>query len=512
MLGGLLFAGFCGPGSQSQVWAVDAAAPEASALTDRHPNKEDTYTITSVVQILKPVNPADMNDDFQDVRVLEQDDQSCTAEITYYPLYRPAVGENRNWRKDNAEMSEYLRPMPTANWDEAMKRDLEAELRQAGIDPDRLADRELVEQVSRWAKNRARSTNTFGIWAIHYPDGKPAVYPPLRAAFDKEKPDPSWSDQQMFDQEALGQSMFRNKVHGSCTSYSVYLATILRALGIPTRIVFFIPPFDPNDGAQARMFYDNIHHNQVRETVRRALGGVHGFDNHLMDEVYVGRRWVRLNYATLGQPVLDSQYFGLLTHTYTCSDLSQAPLAETWGMRYFKYPADGQPKLSSMNPYRLISVEDHFGQNAKVANPPVPEYRTVTIIGLYLPSAREVPQWAKDSVAKINDQRPNDKIDFVVAGKEWIPDASMQDFRKRRRERFLTDRPPTRRCQRASERSNPEFRRRQIPSVRCADRAGRQGQGGSRRRLPYRADRDQRHLPLGRIAGSDAPYVRSSSR
>ena len=58
-------------------------------------------------------------------------------------------------------------------------------------------------------------------------------------------------------------------------------------------------------------------------------------------------------------------------------------------MRYFKYPAD-QPKLSSINPYRLISVHDHFGANAHVDNPPVPlaELRTVTIIGLYRPDSR----------------------------------------------------------------------------------------------------------------------------
>ena len=61
----------------------------------------------------------------------------------------------------------------------------------------------------------------------------------------------------------------------------------------------------------------------------------------------------------------------------------------------------------------------------------------MTIVGLYLPSAPEVPQWVRDSVVKINDQRPNDRTDFVVAGKEWIPDASMQDFRKRAGNDFL---------------------------------------------------------------------------
>ena len=69
----------------------------------------------------------------------------------------------------------------------------------------------------------------------------------------------------------------------------------------------------------------------TRETVRAALDGTRGFDDHMFNEVYVGHHWVRLNYHTLGQPVLDAHYFGLLTHIYTCSDLSQVPLARDLG-------------------------------------------------------------------------------------------------------------------------------------------------------------------------------------
>ncbi len=189
VLCGLLVAGFRGPEGPPGAWAADAAAREPSAPSQRHPRKEDSYTITSVMQILKPVNPADMNDDFQDVRVLAEDKDSCKVEITYYPLHRPAIGENPNWRKENAGMIEYLRPTPTENWDEMMRRDLVAELRQAGIDPDRLTDKQLVEQVSRWAMRRAHSTSAFGIWAVHFPNGRPTVYPPLREDFDGQKPD-----------------------------------------------------------------------------------------------------------------------------------------------------------------------------------------------------------------------------------------------------------------------------------------------------------------------------------
>lgn len=405
----------------------------------RHPPKEDTYTITSVLQLLQPVNPADMNDDFQDARVLLHEKDSLTIEVTYYPLRQVPIGENPNWHKDYAGMTEYLKATPTVNWDETMRRDLLAELRQEGIDPNKLTDRQLVEDVSSWAMNRGHETHAFGIWAVHYPGGKPEVYPPLREAFDGQKPEKTWTDQQMFDQEVLGRSMFYNKVHGACTSTSVYLAAIFRALGIPTRIVFCVPPFDPNDEAQARMFYSSIHHNWVRETVRAALDGTEGFEDHFFNEVYVSHHWVRLNYSTLGQPILDAHYFGLLTHIYTCSDLSQVPLAQTWGMRYFKYPA-GQPKLSSVNPYRLVSVQDHFGANAHLDNPEVPlaELRTVTIIGLYPKGSTAIPKWVTE-----NENWQRDGTDFLIACQEWVPGTyrQMNAFSKRAGHEFLLSAP-----------------------------------------------------------------------
>ena len=415
--------------------AISLAFASSERMPARHPGMEDAYTVSATLQILPPVSPEDMNDDFQDVRVLARDADSCTIEVTYYPLLRPPIGENPQWRKEDAGMTEYLRPTPTENWDAAMQRDLLAELRAAGIDPDRLTDKQLVEQVSRWAMKRAHFVDTFGIWAVYFPGGVPTVYPPLRDAFDHQKPDQTWTDQLMFEQELLGRSMFYHKVHGACTSSSIYLATIFRALGLPSRIIICIPPFDPNDAAQAETFYSNIHHHGVRETVRTALSGTSGFDDHMFNEVYVDHHWVRLNYSTLGQPILDAHYFGLLTHIYTCSDLSQVPLAETWGMRYFKYPA-GQPRLSSPNPYRLISIHDHFGANARVENPPVPvaELRTVTIIGLYRPDATNLPKWVMEG-----SDGKKWRGDFLAACKEWLPGTYMQmrAFQKRASHDFL---------------------------------------------------------------------------
>ncbi len=378
--------------------------------------REFTYTITSTLKILKPCRPADMNDDYQDVRVLAEDKDSYTLEITYYPLNtnREAIGENRDWKHYDAGVEAYLKPTPTANWDAKMRADLLTQLKQDGIEPDKLTDKELVKRVSDWAMRRAKTSDVFAIWFVTYPDGVPTVAPGLRDAFNNQKPSKNTTDQAMFQNEVLGKGMFYNKTHGSCTSTSTYLTTIFRALGIPTRIVVCIPPLDGNDPAQVNKFVSAIHHHGAKLALETGVEN-HGFANHLFNEVYVGHRWVRLNYNTLGQNILDENYFGLLTHIYTVKDISELPLAETWGKRYARYPAN-QPRLTSVNPYALLTVSDHFGKYSSVSNPEIdaPELRAVTINAVYWKGAKTNPP---DVPAA--EQLPPD-VDFLIGIKEWL--------------------------------------------------------------------------------------------
>jgi hypothetical protein len=103
----------------------------------------------------------------------------------------------------------------------------------------------LVTQTARWLKRRSKFINAFAIWYVHYPDGKPEVFPLLRRYFDKEKSARDVTDAAMFDQEILGRSMFYKRVHGSCTSYAVYCATAMRALGSPPALFSVFPRWTP---------------------------------------------------------------------------------------------------------------------------------------------------------------------------------------------------------------------------------------------------------------------------
>jgi hypothetical protein len=336
--------------------------------------KEYTYTITSEMQFAKPFNVADMNDDYQDARLIEQDGDWTKVEITYYPLNTNCKGirGNPNWKRDYAHMTKFLAPTVTENWDDKMRADLLTELHRDSIDPDRLTDLQVVERVSEWLRRRSHSTTAFTIFYVHYPARQPEVCASLRQKFDAEKPTPDTTDWEMFEQEILGRSMFYKHVYGACTSYSVYLATVLRALGIPTRIVVFVPPADTSDSQQVEKLLSAIHDDDVRETIRHGLPPAGKFNDHWFNEAFVGKRWVRVNYDVVGQNILDGSYLGLQTHILTTDGLSHVPLAKTWGSRLAKY----QPGLPTPNPYRLVEVSDHLGVHAKIHHPEVCRLRS----------------------------------------------------------------------------------------------------------------------------------------
>jgi hypothetical protein len=238
-----------------------------------------------------------------------------------------------------------------------------------------------VQRVSEWLLKRpSRETPAFVIWYVHYPAGQPEVLPSLRQKFDSQKRPPDMTDWEMFEQEILGRSMFYNRVHGACTSYSVYLATVLRALGIPTRIVVFVPPADTAYPEQTEKLLSAIHHNRVRATIRHGLPVPGKFNDHWFNEAFVGNRWVRVNYNKVGQNILDESYLGLMTHILTTDSLSHLPMAETWGGRLANYH-DAGLGLSSPNPYCLLKASDHFGTHTNFHNPPVKgeELRTFTV-------------------------------------------------------------------------------------------------------------------------------------
>jgi hypothetical protein len=274
--------------------------------------------------------------------------------------------------------------------------------------------------------SRARHRNMFCTYYVHFPDGKAAIFPGLEQAFEREKGSPDWSVPEQFASELFGKEMFNRKVYGTCTSAAVAQATVLRALGIPTRLIIAIPLVDASDEGQLALVSRGLTHHQVRSTAIAGISaGGNSFAAHTFLEVFVGNRWRRLNYNALGQNVLDSGYLGLMVHVHTFNDLSEAGLAATWGARYGLRKRDGEFKHS--NPYKAVAISDHFGRFAKVANPPAQEkeHKQITIDRAYWADAKDAPAQVR-AIQKDAGQAGR----FWVHGLEWFGDVSYVQYKQ----------------------------------------------------------------------------------
>jgi len=321
---------------------------------------------------MHPFDEDALNDNFQDANVLEQEDYYTEMEVVHYPFSwaENSIVANPNWQQDYADMTEYLQPGITTNWDEQMKQDLLAELQADGIVIDNLTDKQVVEQVSSWLLYNYTALDVFTTYYIYYPNGQPEIYPGLEGAFERDKGPYGWSVEEQFEHELLGKGMYYNKTRGTCTSTAIALTTVLRAVGIPTRMIIVIPVVDASNPSQSQLVEQGINKGQVRQTILDWLSGAGtGFTAHTFNEVYVGNQWHRLNYNQLGQPILDEHCFGLHTHLYTFNDLSEANLAPTWGWRYGKQITDDV--FGYGNPYTTISLSGLLGEHVIKSTEPV---------------------------------------------------------------------------------------------------------------------------------------------
>ena len=66
--------------------------------------REYTYTVRSIVQVLRPVTPEYLIDDYQDARVLDESDEHVELEVIHYPFNTVAetISGNPNWRRESA--------------------------------------------------------------------------------------------------------------------------------------------------------------------------------------------------------------------------------------------------------------------------------------------------------------------------------------------------------------------------------------------------------------------------
>ena len=355
--------------------------------------REYTYTLRTIVQVVPPVTPDVTNDDYQDARILDRTRDYVELEVIHYPLNTVAEGvrADPDWRAKLDDVARYLEPGRTANWDAELARSLRTKLAADGIDVDALDDRTLAERVSHWLCQHADYHDGFTTFLTTFDTGgQPRVYPGLEEAAERGQAEKSLSLEEQWERELFAKGMFEHGQRGSCTSSAIYLTGCLRAVGLPTRTILTVPLVDASDGREVENLV-RIRHPRVRAIVQRAIGKLsNSWASHTFNEVWVGGRWVRLNYDRLGQNTLDPNLFGLITHVATLADWSDGEFAATVGTRQTHRPDD---VFGGSNPYHSIALSDRFGEHsgldpealeaAAETDPEITGHRVLTIESVY---------------------------------------------------------------------------------------------------------------------------------
>ena len=348
------------------------------------PFKDKTYSISQRLEVIKPFNLEAMNNDHQDAVLVSENEFSAVVDVTLYPLAKSTNGisGSKDWKNQSASMQKWLKPGLTTNWDDTMRKHIVTQLKLRNVDLDSIDDVSLVKEIANWLMDptQFQFKDFFISYDVLFDQGKPIGNPKLQAYIDMEMKKNGFTDKDSAIRlGVLGKEMYQARFRGHCTASSTLFATVLKAVGIPTRFVLTVPAVDGNSADQLELLKQGITHNIIRQKVLNAQPK-QGFASHTFVEVYVGGRWVRLNYNNFGQPALWSS-MGQLTEVNSFADWGESWNLKTWGehtqVDYFDPSV--QAKLSSQNPYRVLKLDDHFGKFSGIENILPPEFKKLEV-------------------------------------------------------------------------------------------------------------------------------------
>ena len=324
---------------------------------DWNERKETAYTITAKMQVMKPFNSKQMTDDYQDIKVISETSTTLIFEVVIYTqtTNQKTIEGNPNWKTDYVNMDE-LKPTLTANWDEELKAQIIADLKKDGIDYDSFkTDKEFVEAVAPWIWKTSQFANGGPTdFLVDFANGVPKVNQVLKSSsLWNEYTQGAWTEEMVINHLVMGKTMYEKKVHGSCSSSSTYQTTILRALGIPTRITFQVPLYN-GEMSDQRALLKNIDNLEVRTALEKMFNGI---GDHFYNEVYIGNQWVRLNYEKLGANIYDpTNPMAILVNLGVENDFSDFNMSGTWATYIVNNRnASNQERKDFL---KLISIED----------------------------------------------------------------------------------------------------------------------------------------------------------
>jgi len=310
---------------------------------DWQERREYTYTIRAVCEIRPPSNMEMINDLYQDARPFEKKatlKDARVVEVLIFP-FATAHMYSQPYPKENLDkkLKEYIKPTVSMNYSPEMKEQIDNIVEGAATDI------EAIEKMLQWMNRETELVRELPHWEyFHITDGKIAWH---KSVGDSQR------DQQFLETNFLGDSMFKKKVHGTCSSTAILRGTMFRAAGIPTRLVQTLPLIT-RYSEDPEPLDDRLRMREMAKGYTWGPGS--GGANHTYNEVFLNNRWVRVDNLIGTGPFVGDKLF---VKAWSAADWNN--LKEEWNnKRCFRAidVSDAHPKYESALAKADIAIEN----------------------------------------------------------------------------------------------------------------------------------------------------------
>ena len=305
--------------------------------------REYAYSIRAICEIRSPSSLEMINDLYQDARPIEKKatlDDAKVVEVLIFPFATAHVYPQPFPKERlDSKSKQYVQPTASMNFSSKMKEDITNIVHGAATDV------EAIEKMLRWMNGETSLVREMPHWEYLYIIDGDIVWHQSLGSSERDK--------QFLETNFLGDSMFKNKVHGTCSSTAILRGTMFRAAGLPTRLIQTLPLMtryseDPEPLA------DQLRMRAMAKGYDWGPGN--GGANHTYNEVFLNNRWVRVDNSIGTSPFVGDKLF-----VKAWSAPSWNNLKEEWNdKRCFRatHVSDAYPKYKSESAKMDIAIED----------------------------------------------------------------------------------------------------------------------------------------------------------
>ncbi len=264
---------------------------------DWQERREYAYTIRAVCEIRPPNDAALMNDLYQDVRPAGRKARlkdGTVVELLLFPFSTPHVFAQPYPRTQIPDsLRKYVEPDFSMNFSEEMQKEIKEKIVQGAT-----TDVEAIEKILAWMAHETRLANDLPEFAFFNVVDNKIVWRQSLGSPEK--------DRELLQTNFFGDAMFKSRRHGTCTSTATLRAAMLRAAGIPTRLIQNLPLINRYEGDPEPLI-EALRMRIIARGYEWGQGG--GGANHCYNEVFLNNHWIRVDNIINPGPFVGDKLF-----------------------------------------------------------------------------------------------------------------------------------------------------------------------------------------------------------